>query len=70
MRPNEVRSLKTDAAERVLPLHSTLTPMLASLPSKGRLFPGLTVNTVTKQFGVLRAKAGVNRAGVVVTLRP
>jgi integrase len=65
VRPNEVRSLKTDAAERVVPLHSAMTPMLASLPSTGRLFPGLTVNTVTKQFGVLRAKAGVNRAGVV-----
>jgi integrase len=65
VRPNEVRSLKTDAAERVVPLHSALTPVLASLPSTGRLFPGLTVNTVTKQFGVVRAKAGVTRAGVV-----
>lgn len=65
IRPNEVRRLKTDAAERVVPLHSDLTPMLASLPPTGRLFPGLTVNVVTKQFGLLRAKAGVNRAGVV-----
>lgn len=65
VRPNEVRSLKTDAAERVVPLHSALTPVLASMPSTGRLFPGLTVNTVTKQFGVLRARAGVTRAGVV-----
>lgn len=65
VRPNEVRSLKTDAAERVVPLHSDLTPMLASLPPTGRLFPGLTVNVVTKQFGLLRAKAGVTRPGVV-----
>lgn len=65
IRPNEVRTLKTDAAERVVPLHSDLTPMLASLPPTGRLFPGLTVNVVTKQFGLVRAKAGVNRAGVV-----
>ncbi len=65
IRPNEVRSLKTDAAERVVPLHSGLTPMLASLPPTGRLFPGLTVNVVTKQFGVLRAKAGITRPGVV-----
>ena len=65
IRPNEVRSLKTDAAERIVPLHSALTPMLASLPPTGRLFPGLTVNVVTKQFGLLRAKAGINRKGVV-----
>lgn len=65
IRPNEVRRLKTDAAERVVPLHSDLTPMLASLPPTGRLFPGLTVNVVTKQFGLLRAKAGVTRPGVV-----
>lgn len=65
IRPNEVRTLKTDAAERVVPLHSDLTPMLASLPPTGRLFPGLTVNVVTKQFGLLRAKAGVTRPGVV-----
>lgn len=65
IRPNEVRSLKTDAAERVVPLHSSLTEVLAKLPSTGRLFPGLTVNVVTKQFGIVRAKAGVNRAGVV-----
>lgn len=65
IRPNEVRTLKTDAAERVVPLHSCLTPMLASLPPTGRLFPGLTVNVVTKQFGVLRAKAGITRPGVV-----
>jgi len=65
VRPNEVRTLKTDAAERVVPLHSALTPLIARLPKTGRLFPGLTVNVVTKRFALARAKAGVNRAGVV-----
>jgi integrase len=65
VRPNEVRSLKTDAAARIIPLHSALTPMLATLPQTGRLFPGLTVNTITKQFAVMRRAAGVNRPGVV-----
>lgn len=37
IRPNEVRSLKTDAAERFIPLHSALTPLLARLPGQGRL---------------------------------
>lgn len=63
IRPNEVRSLKTDAAERIVPLHSTLTPLLAVLPSTGRLFPGLSVNMVTKRFSVLREQAGINRQG-------
>lgn len=65
VRPNEVRTLKTDAAERFIPLHSSLAPLLAKLPQTGRLFPDLTVNVVTKQFAVLRDKAGVNRQGVV-----
>ena len=65
LRPNSVRQLKTDAAERVVPLHSGLTAMLARLPATGRLFPGLSVNMVTKQFAKLRVKAGVNRPGVV-----
>lgn len=65
VRPNAVRSLKTDAAERFIPLHSALTPLLAVMPSTGRLFPGLTVNMITKQFGVMRQRAGITRAGVV-----
>jgi integrase len=65
VRPNAVRSLKTDAAERFIPLHSTLTSVLASMPSTGRLFPGLTVNMITKQFALMRDKAGVTRPGLV-----
>ena len=65
VRPNAVRSLKTDAAERFIPLHSSLTPLLAKMPSTGRLFPGLTVNMITKQFAVMRKAVGVTRAGVV-----
>lgn len=65
IRPNEVRTLKTDAAERFIPLHSCLTPLLAKLPNAGRLFPGLSVNMVTKQFGVMRVRAGIARQGVV-----
>jgi len=65
VRPNAVRTLKTDAAERVVPLHSSLTPLLAGLPQSGRLFPGLTVNVVTKRFAMLRKAAGITRAGVV-----
>lgn len=65
VRPNAVRSLKTDTAERFIPLHSSLTPLLEKMPSTGRLFPGLTVNMITKQFAVMRVAAGVTRPGVV-----
>ena len=65
IRPNEVRSLKTDAAERFIPLHSGLTPLLARLPGQGRLFPDLTVSIVTKRFASLRTKLGLTRPGVV-----
>jgi integrase len=65
IRPNEVRTLKTDAAERFIPLHSALTPILNRLPQDGRLFPGLSVNMVTKRFAVLRDRAKVDREGVV-----
>ncbi|WP_417810043.1 tyrosine-type recombinase/integrase [Thioclava sp.] len=65
IRPNEVRSLKTEAAERFIPLHSAFAPMLDRLPKDGRLFPGLSVNTVTKRFAILREWAGITRQGVV-----
>lgn len=65
IRPNAVRSLKTDAAERFIPLHSVLAERLETLPSEGRLFPGLTVNTVTKQFAGMRAAVGITRPGLV-----
>ena len=65
VRPNSVRSLKTEAAERLIPLHSTLMERLSRLPPEGRLFPGLKVNMVTKHFGDLRARCGISRKGVV-----
>jgi len=65
IRPNVVRSLKTDAAERFIPLHSGLTPVINRLPAEGRLFPRLTVNMVTKQFAIMRRAAGIDRQGVV-----
>jgi len=65
IRPNEVRTLKTDAAARIVPLHSDLTPLLASLPGSGRLFPSLSVNMVTKRFSVMRVQALIQRQGVV-----
>lgn len=65
IRPNAVRTLKTDAAERFIPLHSALAERVAALPEEGRLFPGLTVNTVTKQFSVMRTAAGITRPGLV-----
>lgn len=65
IRPNAVRSLKTDAAERLIPLHSGLSRLLDGLPKEGRLFPGLSVNTVTKQFALMRGQARITRQGVV-----
>ncbi len=65
IRPNEVRTLKTEAAERLVPLHSALTPLIDGLPASGRLFPGLSVNMVTKRFAVLRDLAAITRQGVV-----
>lgn len=54
VRPNSIRLLKTDAAERQIPLHSELGTVFAELPSSGRLFPDLNVNIVTKRFTRLR----------------
>jgi len=54
VRPNQLRLLKTDAAERVIPLHSALGPVFDRLPATGPLFPELTVNLVTKRFTRLR----------------
>lgn len=65
IRPNAVRALKTDAAERFIPLHSTLTPVLERLPRQGRLFPALTVSVVTKRFATMRKALGLDRPGVV-----
>ncbi|MCG6560786.1 integrase [Ruegeria sp. 1NDH52C] len=65
VRPNRLRLLKTDAAERQVPVHSALDPVLASLPSAGPLFPDLKVNDVTKRFAKLRQALGIDRPGLV-----
>ena len=57
IRPNAVRSLKTKAAEREVPLHPILEQILDDyLPSNGRLFPGLTVDRVVKRYANLRRR--------------
>ena len=65
IRPNAVRLLKTDAAEREVPLHPSLADRLAYLPAEGRLFPDLSVARVTKRFARLRRDLGIDRAGLV-----
>lgn len=65
VRPNSVRSLKTDAAERLVPLHSELTALLGRLPEEERLFPELDVSVVTKGFAKLKGQVGVDRPGLV-----
>jgi integrase len=64
VRPNRVRLLKTDAAERVVPLHSVLADLLPSMPDD-QLFPELTVSLVTKKFATLRAELSIDRPGLV-----
>jgi integrase len=56
IRPNAMRQLKSKAAEREVPLHDKLEQLLdISLPTKGRLFPDLTVDRVVKAYAKLRA---------------
>ena len=55
IQPNELRQLKSKAAEREVPLHIALEQLLdASLPKQGRLFPTLTVDKVVKAYAKLR----------------
>jgi len=65
VRPNALRLLKTDAAERVVPLHPVLEDLLRSLPKEGPLFPLLDVSKVTKDFRDLRAKLKLDRDWLV-----
>ena len=65
VRPNAVRELKTEASERVVPLHSLLEGKLSSLPGAGRLFPDLTVSQVTKGFTTLKQKLDMDREKLV-----
>ena len=55
IQPNEVRQLKSKAAEREVPLHAKLEHLLdTALPKTGRLFPTLTVDKVVKAYAKLR----------------
>ena len=57
IQPNEVRQLKSKAAEREVPLHAKLEQLLdASLPKQGRLFPNLNVDRVVKAYAKLRLR--------------
>ena len=65
VRPNELRLLKTDAAEREVPVHPVLEELFRSLPGEGPLFPDLTVDRVTKGFTALRKAKRLERPGLV-----
>lgn len=65
VRPNSLRQLKTDAADRMVPVHAELEPVLSTLPASGPLFPDLSVNDITKRFAKVRQALGVDRAGLV-----
>ena len=53
--PNEIRLLKSRAAEREVPLHSRLEMLVEqSLPTRGRLFPSLNVDRIVKGYAKLR----------------
>ncbi|KIC10781.1 hypothetical protein RA19_10345 [Leisingera sp. ANG-M1] len=65
VRPNQLRLLKTDAAERLVPVHPRLDEVFRALPSAGPLFPKLTVNHVTKGFAALRRRLRLERPGLV-----
>jgi len=57
VKPNEIRLLKSKAAEREVPLHPILEQLLDSvLPKSGRLFPNFTVDRVVKRYAKLRQK--------------
>jgi len=64
VRENRVRQLKTDAAERQIPLHCGLMTFVEA-GSDDRLFPDLTVARVTKRFARVRREVGVERPGLV-----
>jgi hypothetical protein len=70
IRPNEVRTLKTDAAERIVPLHSSLTPLLANLPATGRLFPGSIGQHGHQALQSTEGAGGDRQAGGGVPLQP
>ena len=57
MAPNDIRQLKSKAAQREVPLHPALEQLLdTSLPRDGRLFPDLSVDRVVKRYAKLRQR--------------
>lgn len=65
VRPNRLRGLKSKAAEREVPLHDHLLPIIQTLPSEGPLFPDLSVDRITKRFALLRRQLDLVRPGLV-----
>lgn len=65
VRPNARRLLKTESAERQVPMHRRLEPVFGGLPSKGPLFPQRSVNAVTKRFARARDALELDRPQVV-----
>ena len=53
--PNDIRQLKSKAAQREVPLHNILENLLdTALPTTGRLFPTMIVDKVVKRYAFLR----------------
>jgi integrase len=53
--PNDIRQLKSKAAQREVPLHTILENLVdTALPTTGRLFPTMTVDKVVKRYAFLR----------------
>ncbi len=65
VRPNHLRLLKTDAAERLVPVHPALQSMLVERAGGDAIFPDMTVNWITKRFSDLRQQTGLERPGLV-----
>jgi integrase len=65
VRPNSLRGLKSRAAEREVPLHDQMLPIVQALPSEGPLFPDLSVDRITKRFTILRRQLDLTRPGLV-----
>jgi integrase len=63
--PNEVRGLKTQAADRLVPLHPNAEEVLRGCPEGQRLFPDLVTNHVTKWFRRASEEKGIYRPGLV-----
>jgi integrase len=65
LRPNDLRGLKTVAAERVIPLHPIAEDLFRGCPSSDRLFPTIRSNMVTKWFRTVAETHGIYRPGLV-----